>query len=328
MVASIERKFFSICIVIWHKWEFRFTLQSLAAGRSCSHREDMLSNNDYKARQEAWLIETGEVHALFSINSNCEFHQGMAMSERKLIWAFRVLAVLFLLCAWWLAALMVGRNLIPTPFATWQSAMLLFAEPDIYKALGNSLYVYLAGMLIAVSIGLPLGLLAGGVPIVGRTLDPFFNALMATPRVAFIPLIIVLLGLGFQAKIAVVALGGVMPILINTYAGVRNGDEELVEMARSAGATSMQVFVKILMPGAASFIMVGLRLGATVGLINTVVAELYTAVQGLGGLLATYGNTFRMGPYFVVVITLAVIGVCVTELLRVFERRLDRWRRP
>ncbi|MCR6670160.1 ABC transporter permease [Devosia ginsengisoli] len=162
--------------------------------------------------------------------------------------------------------------------------------------------------------------------MVGRTLDPFFNALMATPRVAFIPLIIVLLGLGFWAKITVVALGAVMPILINTYAGVRNGDAELVEMARSAGARPGQVFSKILLPGAAPFIMVGLRLGATIGLINTVVAELYTAVQGLGGLLAIYGNTFRMAPYFVVVLILACLGIAVAELLRLVERRLDRWR--
>ena len=250
------------------------------------------------------------------------------MSERKLVWLYRAVAVVVLVCAWWLAASVIGRNLIPTPLATWQSATTLFAEPEIYEAVGNSLYVYLGGMLIAVTIGLPLGLLAGGIPIVGRTLDPFFNALMATPRVAFIPLIIVLLGLGFQAKISIVALGAVMPILINTYAGVRNGDAELVEMARSAGATPVQVFIKILMPGAAPSLVVGLRLGATIGLINTVVAELYTAVQGLGGLLATYGNTFRMGPYFVVVLTLAVLGVSVTELLRLFERRLDRWRRP
>ncbi|HTM78038.1 MAG TPA: ABC transporter permease subunit, partial [Devosia sp.] len=175
-------------------------------------------------------------------------------------------------------------------------------------------------------IGLPMGLLAGGIPVLGRTLDPFFNALMATPRVAFIPLIIVLLGLKFEAKITIVALGAVMPILINTYAGVRNGDAELVEMARSAGATRLQVFGKILLPGAAPFIMVGLRLGATIGLINTVVAELYTAVQGLGGLLALYGNTFQMAPYFVVVLVLALLGIAVTEGLRLVEKRLDRWR--
>lgn len=246
--------------------------------------------------------------------------------NRHPIWLYRIGVIVALIVFWWLASLLAGRNLVPTPLATFEAARGLLVDPRIYEATASSLGIYVAGMLIAMAIGLPFGLLAGGVPIVGRTLDPFFNALMATPRVAFIPLIIVLLGLGFQAKITIVALGAVMPILINTYAGVRNGDAELVEMARSAGATRAQVFGKILLPGAAPFIMVGLRLGATIGLINTVVAELYTAVQGLGGLLALYGNTFRMAPYFVVVIILALLGIVVTEGLRLLERRLDRWR--
>ena len=75
------------------------------------------------------------------------------------------------------------------------------------------------------------------------------------------------------------------------------------------------------------YVIVGLRLGATIGLINTVVAELYTAVTGLGGLLAIYGNTFRMAEYFVIVLCLASIGVIVTEGLRFIEQRLARWRR-
>ncbi len=249
------------------------------------------------------------------------------MSESMKIFVYRLLVVLGLIGLWTGAAFLVGRNLVPTPLATWEAALDLMTRPDIYEATASSLVIYLGGMAIAVAIGLPMGLIAGGVPMVGRVLDPFFNALMATPRVAFIPLIIVILGLGFQAKITIVALGAVMPILINTYAGVRNGDAELVEMAEANGASRFQVFTHILMPGAAPFILVGLRLGATIGLINTVVAELYTAVQGLGGLLATYGNTFRMAPYFVVVIILALLGVLITESLRLLERRLERWRR-
>jgi ABC-type nitrate/sulfonate/bicarbonate transport system permease component len=239
---------------------------------------------------------------------------------------YRCGVVVALILLWWLAAQLAARNLIPTPWATAVAGFTLLQTAMVYVAIGNSLVVYLGGVMLAVAIGLPMGLLAGGIPVLGRTLDPFFNALMATPRVAFIPLIIVLLGLKFEAKITIVALGAVMPILINTYAGVRNGDAELVEMARSAGATSLQVFTKILLPGAAPFIMVGLRLGTTIGLINTVVAELYTAVQGLGGLLAVYGNTFQMAPYFVVVLILSVLGVAVTEGLRLVEKRLDHWR--
>jgi NitT/TauT family transport system permease protein len=157
-------------------------------------------------------------------------------------------------------------------------------------------------------------------------LDIFVYALAATPRVAFIPLIIVLLGLGVQAKVFIVFLGAVMPVILNTYAGVQNTDQELVEMARSTHASRALIFRDIVLPGAMPFFLVGLRLGATIGLINTVVAELYTAVTGLGGLLAIYGNTFRMAEYFVIVLLLSLIGVLVTEGLRLLENRLMRWR--
>ena len=238
---------------------------------------------------------------------------------------YRLAAFAGFVAVWWIAA-RFGSSLIPTPAATARAAVTMSGDPRLYRALGESLSVYAAGLVLAAAVGIPAGVLMGGFRVLGRTLEIYVNALTATPRVAFIPLIIVLLGLGFKAKLAVIFLGAVMPIVINTYAGVLNADGELVEMARSAGASRAQVFRRILLPGALPFIIVGLRLGATIGLINTVVAELYTAVRGLGGLLAIYGNTFQMAPYFVVVFILAAIGTLVTQGLRLIETRLDRWR--
>lgn len=239
---------------------------------------------------------------------------------------YRLLALVALVLLWWLASRFARANVIPNPWATFQAAIELVSNGKIRDALFQSLQVYLSGLLLAAVVAIPSGLVMGGFRSFGRTMEVYANAFMATPRVAFIPLIIVLLGLGPNAKIAVVFLGAVMPILINTYAGVLNADGELVEMAKSAGANKLQIFRRILLPGALPFIVVGLRLGATIGLINTVVAELYTAVTGLGGLLAFYGNTFQMARYFVVIITLSLVGVAVTQVLRLLETRMDRWR--
>jgi NitT/TauT family transport system permease protein len=237
----------------------------------------------------------------------------------------RLVTLGIILGLWWLAA-HAGSALIPTPFATAQAAVAMARDGRLWKATLESLEVYAAGLGLAVAVGIAAGLLMGGFRLLGETLELYVMALAATPRVAFIPLIIVLLGLGFEAKVAIIFLGAVMPVVLNTYAGVLNADGELVEMARSAGASRAQVFRRILLPGALPFIVVGLRLGATIGLINTVVAELYTAVRGLGGLLAIYGNTFQMAPYFVVVLVLATIGTVVTQGLRLVEQRMDRWR--
>lgn len=240
---------------------------------------------------------------------------------------YRLGFMLFLIVMWQVASLNVGRNLVPSPHATLLAAEVMFNDGRLLVALRDSLGVYVSGYVLAAGTAIVVGLLMGAFRPIGKTLEVYVYALAATPRVAFIPLIIVLLGLGFEAKIFIVFLGAVMPILINTYAGVLAVDDDLVEMARSVGAGRMRIFTKIVLPSAVPFVIVGLRLGATIGLINTVVAELYTAVSGLGGLLALYGNTFRMAEYFVVVLCLAAIGVVVTEALRYLEQRLGRGRR-
>lgn len=231
-----------------------------------------------------------------------------------------------LLVLWWMAAQNMSRGMFPSPLATADAAWRLWSDGRLQAALADSLKVYASGCAAAALVGIPLGVLMGGLRLFGRTIDVFVYALAATPRVAFIPLIIVILGLGFEAKSFIVFLGAVMPVILNTYAGVLNADEELVEMARSTGAGPARIYRHIILSGALPFLVIGLRLGATIGLINTVVAELYTAVRGLGGLLALYGNTFRMAEYFVIVLVLALIGVIVTEGLRLLELRLSRWR--
>ena len=243
-----------------------------------------------------------------------------------MIWTYRLGFLALLMAFWMLAAQQFGRNVVPTPLATFEAAQRLIADGRLQTAFTASLSVYLSGYLLAVLFGIPIGVLMGGFRLLGKTLEVYVFALAATPRVAFIPLIIVVLGLGTDAKIFIIFLGALMPILISTYAGVLAVDKELVEMAQSAGASRQRIFVSIVLPGALPFVVTGMRLGATIGLINTVVAELYTAVSGLGGLLAIYGNTFRMAEYFVVVITLAFVGVVVTEALRHVETRLARWR--
>ncbi|WP_011581413.1 MULTISPECIES: ABC transporter permease [Chelativorans] len=243
-----------------------------------------------------------------------------------MITLYRLLALALFLFIWWAASFAVGPNLVPTPLSTASAALELMRDGKISEPLLSSLTIYFTGYLLAVIVGIPIGMLMGGIRDLGRTLDIYVSALMATPRVAFIPLIILFLGLGPEAKIAVVFLGAVIPILIGTYSGILNSDAELIEMARSMGATRSQIYWRIMLPGALGFVVMGLRIGATIGLINTVVAELYTAASGLGGLLALYGNTFQMARYFVVVLALALIGGLVSQGLRALEAWSGRWR--
>ena len=227
---------------------------------------------------------------------------------------------------WWVASLSAGGSFLPSPYDTWMAAYGMVGDGRLGVAVAQSLITLLAGFLISGLVAIPVGLLMGGIPIVGAVLGPYVDALSSMPRIAFLPLIIVFLGLGYEAKIFMVFIGAVMPILVNTYAGVLQSDEELIEMARSVGASDIDIFRKIVLPGATPYILTGLRVGASLALINTVVAELYTAVSGLGGLISIYGNGFRMAPYFVIVIILAAMGLALMYGVRLLERRLMRWR--
>lgn len=240
----------------------------------------------------------------------------------------RILLLVGLLALWALIAAKMPQGLFASPRETFHAAQQMLAEGRLYSAVLASLQVYLLGTGLAAIVGILLGTLMGALPVFGRILDVFVYALAATPRVAFIPLIIVLMGLGLQAKVFIVFLGAVMPIILNSYAGVRSADRDLIEMARATGAGQGRILAHVILPGAVPFLVTGLRIGATIGLINTVVAELYTAVTGLGGLLAVYGSSFRMAEYFVVVLTLSLIGVLITEALRHLENRLSRWNAP
>lgn len=231
-----------------------------------------------------------------------------------------------LLALWWAAARAAPPGLFASPVAVAAAVARLAAEDRLGPAVLQSLSVYLSGTAAAIVVGIALGALMGTVRPVGRMLDVYVHGLAATPRVAFIPLIIVLLGLGFRAKVLIVFLGAVMPVILNAYAGVRAADPDLVEMARATGASRRRILAHVVLPGALPFLVAGVRIGATIGLINTVVAELYTAISGLGGLLALYGSRFQMADYLAVVVVLALIGVAMTEGLRLIENRLLRWR--
>lgn len=234
------------------------------------------------------------------------------------------LAVLLMVWAW--AARLAPPGLFASPVEVAKAGWTMAKTGRLWQALSASLQVYVVGTGLAIVVGAIIGIAMGVSGTVARTIDIYVQALAATPRVAFIPLIIVALGLGMQAKLLIVFLGAVMPVILNTWSGVRAADPELVEMARATGASRGRILAHVVLPGAVPYVITGIRIGATIGLINTVVAELYTAISGLGGLLALYGSRFQMAEYLVVVVVLAMIGAVVTEGLRLVERRLLRWR--
>lgn len=248
------------------------------------------------------------------------------LRERNAIRASQILIVVVLIVGMLALNATSGNLVMPSPVAVLRQSIQMWADGTIPRALGETLGVLVLGFLLASTTGIIGGIILGGFPFVGRVLDPFVNALNATPGAAFIPLIIVWFGLYTEAKVVLVWNGAFFPILINTAAGIANANKDLTEMAQSFGAGRRVLFWQVMVPDALPSILSGLRIGAAICIVGTVIAELTMAQSGLGGLMITAGNRFQMDRYFAVVIVMMALGTLITVALRQAERRFGRWR--
>jgi NitT/TauT family transport system permease protein len=252
--------------------------------------------------------------------------QAKRRRERSLVLGAQVLIAFLLLAGMFTLNATSGNLIMPKPTDVLDESIKMWSDGTMPRALGESVTVIGLGFLLSASTGIVLGILLGGFRFIGRVLDPYVNAMNSTPGAAFIPLIIVWFGLYTEAKIVVVWNAALFPILINTAAGIANSNKDLVEMARAFGANRFTLFWKVMVPDALPSILSGLRIGAAISTVGTVIAELTMAQSGLGGLLAAAGNRFQMDKYFAVVIVLMTLGILITALLRFTENHIARWR--
>jgi NitT/TauT family transport system permease protein len=205
-------------------------------------------------------------------------------------------------------------------------AVEMFADPSFYGHLEVSAEEFFSGFGLAIVIGVPLGIAMGWYSRVNAILEPFVSALYATPRIALLPLLIIWFGIGIASKVAIVFLGAIFPILVNTITGVRTIEADFVKVARSFGATDRQMFLTVVLPSSVPMLLTGLRLGLGHALVGIVVGEMYGGTQGIGYLIAVAGARFQTDRVMVGIILIAGLGVALTELLRAIERRFERWR--
>ena len=205
-------------------------------------------------------------------------------------------------------------------------AWTAIAKGSIWKDIWVSFQEFAWGYLLAVALGIPLGILTGWYRRLNYVVEPFVSALYATPRVALLPLFIIWFGIGINSKIAVVFAGAIFPILISSFSGMRTLDANLLKCARSFGANDWQIFRTIALPGSIPFIITGLRLGIGRALIGVVVGELYAATAGVGYLITVAGATFQTDKVFVGVMIICFGGLGMMELLKMVEHHFEPWR--
>jgi ABC-type nitrate/sulfonate/bicarbonate transport system permease component len=201
----------------------------------------------------------------------------------------------------------------------------MVADGTIWPHVVASANIAALGFGLSVVVGVPMGLLMGRSPTLRATLEPFTTALNAAPQVAFLPLLIIWLGIGIASKVALVFLGSFLIMVINTEAGVAQVDRKLIETARSFMANERQIMLKVILPSSMPYIIADMRLGVGRTLVMVVVAEIYAATKGLGYLIFQAGGMYDTAQVFVGVVILAGAGIVLNSFLRWLERKLAPW---
>jgi NitT/TauT family transport system permease protein len=202
----------------------------------------------------------------------------------------------------------------------------MFATGSIWAPLGVSASAFAIGLALAIAAGLPLGVLLGRSTVLNAMFDPFITAFNATPRLVFLPLLMLWLGIGMWSKIAIVFVGALFPLLINTHEGVRNADKLLITVVRSFGASEWDVARLVVLPNALPFIIVGLRLAIGRAILGVVVAEFFGAQDGLGVVMVRAASSFNVDVVFAGLVVFAALSLIMTGLVKMVEERMSRWR--
>ncbi|PSJ57109.1 ABC transporter permease [Pseudaminobacter soli (ex Li et al. 2025)] len=217
----------------------------------------------------------------------------------------------------------VPQYILPRPSLI--AAALVSEWKFIWPHLLVTLYELLVGFTIGASIGFLLAAVITQFPFVEKIVTPYILLLVTTPMLALVPLLILRFGFGSEPRIIAVALASGPMVMINSATGFRRVDLAKIALARSFGASTLQIFTKIRIPMAMPMIIVGLMVGSIFGLLTTVGAEMVGGAEGLGNRLNYYSSMIRMPQFFAVITLLATIGISIYVFFFWVGKRWGSW---
>jgi NitT/TauT family transport system permease protein len=239
--------------------------------------------------------------------------------------AIRLASLVVVLGLWQILGAKVDASLFTTPSAIARAAVAMIKSGELWHYLWPSLVVLAIGLTLAAIIGIAVGLLLARFWVLDVAFGSYITFLYSIPSVALVPLIVLWAGFDVTAKVVILFLFAFFPMAINTHQGVKNVDPKLIEVGRAFHASERQLWTNIVLPGALPFIVTGLRLAVGRGLIGMVLADLYTAISGIGYLIVRTASTYEVDKMFVPIVTLGLLGVSLTAILRFVEVRVAPW---
>lgn len=215
--------------------------------------------------------------------------------------------------------------LLPPPLAVFKALATGLTDGSYWPHIRYTLTSTLSGYAIGSALAVAVGVMIAESATMEKFIFPFIVAVQSMPKVALAPLILVWFGFGIASKIVLVALICFFPLLVNTIAGIRRADPELVDMCRSFNRSRAFIFLHVKLPSAASSIFAGLQIGIVLALIGAVVGEFIASEQGVGYLIGSATVNMSTSTMFAGVLILAVIGMAGSAIMRAIQRRVVFW---
>ena len=223
----------------------------------------------------------------------------------------------------WIRVADVPQYVLPTPSSV---IVALFTD---FRFIGPHLFYTLVELFSGYTIGASIGLLLAAIitqfPFAEKIIAPYILMLVTTPMLALVPLLILRFGFGYEPRIIAVALASGPMVMINAATGFRRVDLAKIALARSFGATTFQIFIKIRVPMALPMIIVGLMIGAIFGLLTAVGAEMVGGGFGLGNRLTTFSAQLQMPQFFATILVLAILGILIYVFFFLIGKKFASW---
>jgi NitT/TauT family transport system permease protein len=238
------------------------------------------------------------------------------------------LLFLVILLAFWELALAlewVAETILPHPKDIFVSFFDLLFSDIVWDDIAATLWESVAGFVLGSALGLALAIPSGLSPTMRQMLNPYAVALQVTPRIAIAPLIIAWVGFGYSSKIWVAAIIAFFPVYVNALTGILTVDEDAREMFRSLGASRLQTFMRLMVPGSLPVLFAGLKTAAGLSLVGAVVGEFISAQRGLGVLVQQFSSQLAVSDAFAVILMLMVLGLLLYGAMEWLERTTVFW---
>lgn len=220
----------------------------------------------------------------------------------------------------------ISSLFLPRPSAMAAELWRLAGEGGLWSHLRFSLTNFALGVGAGTVVGVVVGLLAGINPFVRRVMNPYLWVMASLPRIAWLPLLLLIFGYSNMSKLTLIFMSAVFPIIINTLAGVRTIDRQLLNAGRIFGARRYEIETLITLPHTLPFIVVGFKQGVTRALAAVVVSEMFGGSQGIGYLIVLAGQRFQTALLFGLLLFFVVLALVVVRVVDVAERRFVGWR--